>query len=133
MKYFNYPMSSSLFSSFQENTKCESCFFADTCTRRVPIFVSAKQIYMLSQTYRTVPSVVPYRMLTHSHSATSLYNLSQSAIMLHRVRHLTCERAWFASCYSGMLAILDFKNILNCCYFLAILLSTWKFILIFIW
>ena len=30
-------------------------FFADTCTRRVPIFVSAKQIHMLSQTYRTVP------------------------------------------------------------------------------
>jgi hypothetical protein len=34
------------------------------------LFVSAKQIYMLSQTW-------PYRMLTHSHSATSLYNLSQ--------------------------------------------------------
>ena len=31
-------MSSSLFSSFQENTKCESRFFADTCTRCVPIF-----------------------------------------------------------------------------------------------
>jgi hypothetical protein len=31
-------MTSSLFSSFQENTKCESRFFADTCTRRVPIF-----------------------------------------------------------------------------------------------
>ena len=31
-------MTSSLFSSFQENTKCESLFFADTCTRRVPIF-----------------------------------------------------------------------------------------------
>jgi hypothetical protein len=44
------------------------------------IFVSAKQIYMLSQTChdRTVPyPTVPYRMLTHSHSATSLYNLSQ--------------------------------------------------------
>ena len=52
MKYFNCLMSSSLFSSFQENTKCESSFFADTCTRRVPIFVSAKQIYMLSQTCR---------------------------------------------------------------------------------
>ena len=36
--YNNCPMSSSLFSSFQENTKCESRFFADTCTRRVPIF-----------------------------------------------------------------------------------------------
>jgi hypothetical protein len=34
------------------------------------VFVSAKQIYMLSQTW-------PYRMLAHSHSATSLYNLSQ--------------------------------------------------------
>jgi hypothetical protein len=34
-------------------------------------------------------------MLAHSHLAMSLYNLSQSAIMLHRVRHLTCERAWF--------------------------------------
>ena len=40
MKYFNCPMSSSLFSSFQENTKCESSFIADTCTPRVPIFVS---------------------------------------------------------------------------------------------
>ena len=40
MRYFNCPMSSSLFSSFQENTKCESSFFADTCTRRVPIFNS---------------------------------------------------------------------------------------------
>jgi hypothetical protein len=39
MKYFNCPMSFSLFSSFQENTKCESSFFADTCTRRVPIFL----------------------------------------------------------------------------------------------
>jgi hypothetical protein len=35
------PMSSSLFTSFQENTKCESSFFADTCTRRVPIFIIA--------------------------------------------------------------------------------------------
>ena len=34
------------------------------------VFVSAKQIYMLSQTCRD-------RMLAHSHSATSLYNLSQ--------------------------------------------------------
>jgi hypothetical protein len=38
MKYFNCPMSSSLFSCFQGNTKYESSFFADTCTRRVPIF-----------------------------------------------------------------------------------------------
>ena len=38
MKYFNCPMSSSLFSSFQENTKCESSFFANTCTCHVPIF-----------------------------------------------------------------------------------------------
>ena len=34
-------MSSLLFSSFQGNTKCESSFFADTCTRCVPIFVNA--------------------------------------------------------------------------------------------
>jgi hypothetical protein len=39
MKYFNCLMSSLLFSSFQENTKCESSFFADTCTRSVPIFI----------------------------------------------------------------------------------------------
>jgi hypothetical protein len=32
------PMSSSLFSSFQGNTKCQSSFFADTCTLCVPIF-----------------------------------------------------------------------------------------------
>ena len=38
MKYSNCSMSSSLFSSFQKNTKCESRFFADTCTCRVPIF-----------------------------------------------------------------------------------------------
>jgi hypothetical protein len=36
------------------------------------VFVSAKQIYMLSQTWPYC-----YRMLAHSHSATSLYNLSQ--------------------------------------------------------
>ena len=41
-------MSSSLFSSFQENTKCESSFFADTCTRRVPIFNSLSTIYNMS-------------------------------------------------------------------------------------
>ena len=41
MKYFNCLMSSSLFSSFQENTKCESSFFADTCTRRVAIFLTS--------------------------------------------------------------------------------------------
>jgi hypothetical protein len=35
-------MSSSLFSSLQGNTKCESSFFADTCTRCVPIFIHAK-------------------------------------------------------------------------------------------
>ena len=33
-------MSSSLFSSFQGNTKCESSFFADTCTLCVPIFLN---------------------------------------------------------------------------------------------
>jgi hypothetical protein len=41
--------------------------------------------------------ILPYRMLTHSHSATSLYNLSQSAISLHQLftscLHLTYERA----------------------------------------
>jgi hypothetical protein len=37
-------MSSSLFSSFQENIKYESSFFADTCTRRVPIFIYVGQI-----------------------------------------------------------------------------------------
>ena len=63
-----------------------------------PLFVSAKQIYMLSRTYRTVP----YRVLAHSHSPTSLYNfnyISQSAISLHQLftscPHLTCERASF--------------------------------------
>jgi hypothetical protein len=98
---------------------------------------------------------VPYRMLAHSHSATSLYNLSQSAIMLHRVRHLTCERAWFCLvlfrclycvCHFGtdfgfkhILILSWFLNWLSC--FLAILLAklfleiikclwTWKFILI---
>ena len=45
---------------------------------------------------------VPYRVLTHSHSATGLYNsanLSQSAISLHQLftscPHLTCKRAAF--------------------------------------
>jgi hypothetical protein len=72
--------------------------FPDTWTRRVPIFVSAKQIYMLSQTYRDC-----YRMLAHSHSATRLYNFSQSAIRLHHVHHLTCERAWFSLVLFGCL------------------------------
>ena len=56
-------------------------------------------------------------MLTHSHSATSLYNLSQSAIMLHRVRHLTCERAWFGLVLFRYSRHFGFKNILNCCLF----------------
>ena len=42
MKYFNCHIASSLFSSFQENTKCESSCFADTCTRRVPIFYNIR-------------------------------------------------------------------------------------------
>jgi hypothetical protein len=67
---------------------------------------------MLSQTCR---DRTPYRMLTHSHSATSLYNLSQSAITLHRIRHLTCERAWFGLVlFSGVyivFAILDFWHL----------------------
>ncbi len=53
---------------------------------------------MLSQTYRTVP----YRVLAHSHSPTSLYNfnfISQSAISFHHLftlcPHLTCERESF--------------------------------------
>jgi hypothetical protein len=33
----NCPMLSSLLSPFQENTTCESTFFADTCTRSYPI------------------------------------------------------------------------------------------------
>ena len=49
MKYSNCPMSSSLSSSFQENTKCESSFFADTCTRRVPIFcICEADIYAIA-------------------------------------------------------------------------------------
>ena len=147
MKYFNCPMSSSLFSSFQGNTKCESSFFADTCTLCVPIFVSAKQIYMLSQTwpYRTVP----YRMLTHSHSATSLYNLRQfkpisdqftsivyivpasnlrTGIVSPRViRVILChfhilapKICWFCLVFTILLAIFIFRSYL----------STWKLILI---
>jgi hypothetical protein len=116
---------------------------------------------LLSQTYRTVPyrtvpyrtvpyRTVPYRMLAHRHAATSLYNLSQSAIMLHRVRQLTCERAWFLPRVIQVFTLclpfwhrfwlqkyLDFiLNWPSC--FLAILLaklfrsylSTWKLILI---
>ena len=69
--------------------------------------------------YRKRAVTVPYRMLTHSHSATSLYNLSQSAIMLHRVRHLTCERAWFGLVLFRYSRHFGFKNILNsnCCFF----------------
>ena len=44
--------------------------------------------------YRKRDMTVPY-VNTHSHSATGLYNLSQSAIILHCVHHLTCKRAWF--------------------------------------
>jgi hypothetical protein len=52
-KLFHVIFVIQLISSFQENTQCESSFFADTCTRRVPIFVSAKQIYCYRK--RTVP------------------------------------------------------------------------------
>jgi hypothetical protein len=46
------------------------------------LYLRSRYIIMLSQTCRdrTVPycyRTVPYRMLAHSHSATSLYNLSQ--------------------------------------------------------
>ena len=91
-------------------------------------------------------------MLAHSHSATSLYNLSQSAIMLHRVRHLTCERAWFLPRVIQVFILclpfwyrfwlqkyLDFILILelavlfsrySTCEIIPKSLSTWKFILI---
>ena len=47
-------MSSSLFSSFQGNTKCESSFFADTCTLCVPIFLkSRREDYESSPQFRT--------------------------------------------------------------------------------
>jgi hypothetical protein len=68
---------------------------------------------------RTVTVPWPYRMLAHRHAATSLYNLSQLAIMLHRVRHLTCERAWFClvlfrclHCVCHFGTDFGFKNIL---------------------
>ena len=95
---------------------------------------------------------VPYRMLAHSHSATSLYNLSQSVIMLHRVRHLTCERVWFLPhviqvfilClpfwhrfwlqkYLDFILILEFAVLFSrysTCEIIPKCLSTWKFILI---
>jgi hypothetical protein len=59
------------------------------------------------------------RMLTHSHSATSLYNsanLSQSAISLHQLftswPHLTCEREAFGLVLFLPFSHFGFKNIL---------------------
>ena len=57
MKYFNCPMSSSLFSSFQGNTKCESSFFANTCTLCVPIFVDVLEIFIQQKPFSTVSSI----------------------------------------------------------------------------
>jgi hypothetical protein len=45
-----------LFSSFQENTKCESSFFEDTCTRRVPIF---KYVQMVKDAYLITNQLTP--------------------------------------------------------------------------
>ena len=60
MKYFNCPMSSSLFSCFQGNTKYESSFFADTCTRRVPIFGSRQDKSIIFKSAGMIP-VIPWQ------------------------------------------------------------------------
>jgi hypothetical protein len=67
-----------------------------TRIKHIAFFVSAKQYIC----YRK--RTVPYRVLAHSHSPTSLYNfnyVSQSTISLHELftscPHLTCERASF--------------------------------------
>jgi hypothetical protein len=69
--------------------------------------------------YRTV--LLPYRTLTHSHSATSLYNLSQFKSISDYVTscppsNLRTGMVW-PRVISDILAILDFKNNLklNCC------------------
>ena len=106
--------------------------------------MSAKQIYCYRKRTVTVTVTVTVPMLTHSHSATSLYNLGQSAIRLHRVHILSSNVHGLASCYAGVLLCLPFwlqkyldfvLNWLSC--FLAILfaksfqsLSTWKLFLI---
>jgi hypothetical protein len=92
---------------------------------------------------------VPYRVLTYSHSATSLYNwanLSQSAISLRQLftscPHLTCKRASFGLVLFFAIFIIWLQKYLDFVLFspisrailLAILfrsyLSTWKLILI---
>jgi hypothetical protein len=62
---FQLSMSSSLFSSFQLNTKCESSF-SQIHVRLAYLFLYLRSRYIC---YRKRD-----RMLTHSHSATSLYN-----------------------------------------------------------
>ena len=53
MKYFNCSMTSSLFSSFQENTKCESLFF------RRYMYASRTYFYMCDDSLsRKTPSCV---------------------------------------------------------------------------
>jgi hypothetical protein len=99
MKCFNCSMTSSLFSSFQENTKCESLFFADTCTRRVPIFLFATSIslhihpyYLISgeydgkfkYLYRT-PRVfaVEIRKYHHKNRLENFYEIEQCKIAIN--------------------------------------------------
>ena len=139
MKYLNCPMSSSLISSFQENTKCESSFFRRYMyASRTYFCICEADIYAIAN--------VPYRVLAHSHSPTSLYNfnfISQSAISLHQLftscPHLTCERAafglvlFFAIFTFWLQKYLDFV-LFSRAILLALLfrsyLSTWKLILI---
>jgi hypothetical protein len=121
------------------NAWCQS--FAKVLVRLLLwlIFVSEKQIYMLSQTW-------PYRMLTHSHSATSLYNLSQfkpisdqftSIVYIVPSSNLRTGVVWprVILCHFHILAseYVDFV-LFSRAILLAILfrsyLSTWKLILI---
>jgi hypothetical protein len=70
--------------------------FSQIHVRAAYLFLYLRSRYICYRK-RAVNVTVPYRMLTHSHSATSLYNLSQSAISLHQLftscPHLTYERA----------------------------------------
>jgi hypothetical protein len=73
MKYFNCHIASSLFSSFQENTKCESSCFADTCTHRVPIFKDNSKWHLVQDDKIKKGYFMPCLTLCHTFNVQSWY------------------------------------------------------------
>jgi hypothetical protein len=91
MKYYNCPKSSSLFSSFQGNTKCESSLFADTCTLCVPIFIFWNSFHLIN-TFNEINNselkqVTFLTTRTSTGSKVNVFHQSQPLIQSSDVTH----------------------------------------------